>query len=457
MLLDTNSLRKIEDKGLQLYIETYGCQMNSGDSEVVVSIMKDAGYSYTNVIDDADIILINTCSIRDNAEQRIWSRLRELRSFKRRKRSLIIGVIGCMAERLKNELIEKEKIVDLVIGPDGYRMLPQLTEQAVGGQKGVNVLLSQEETYSEISPVRLDKNGVSAFVSIMRGCNNLCSYCVVPYTRGVERSRPSKTIMREAYELVDAGYKEITLLGQNVNSYHSSDEGIDFPMLIEMVAKISPDIRVRFSTSHPKDISDELLIVIARNSNICRAIHLPAQSGSTRILKLMKRRYTREWYLERISAIKKYIPDCSITTDLISGFCGETLEDHKDTLSLMEEVGYEYAYMYKYSMRPGTYAERHLKDDVDESQKTARLSEVIALQHKLSLISNEKDIGKIFEVLIEGTSKRDKLDLVGRTSYNKVLIFKGEGQIAGQYVNVRVDRCSSATLLGHIEKENIED
>lgn len=454
MQLDTSSLRHVTNKGLYLYVETYGCQMNTGDTEVVVSIMKDAGYDYTEDIKKADIIFINTCSIRDNAEQRIWSRLKELRSIKKQKRSLIVGVIGCMAERLKDKLIEKEKLVSLVVGPDGYRTLPQLTEMAGGGQKGVNVLLSQEETYAEISPVRLDKNGVSAYVAIMRGCNNMCSYCVVPYTRGAERSRPSKTIIDEVHDLVKAGYKEVTLLGQNVNSYRSDEEKINFPKLIEMVALISPKLRVRFSTSHPKDISDELLEVIAKYPNICRSIHLPAQSGSTRILEIMNRKYSREWYLERIAAIRKHIPDCSISTDTISGFCGETDEDHKATLSLMEEVGYEFSYMFKYSMRPNTYAERHLKDDIDDSLKNTRLTEIINLQSKLSMISNKRDIGKTFEVLVEGVSKRNKEDLVGRSSQNKVVVFKGEGQNSGDYVNVKIDSCSSATLLGHIEMGN---
>lgn len=450
MQINTNNLRPVVDKGLLLYVETYGCQMNVGDTEVVVSIMKDAGYGYTTDINAADIIFINTCSIRDNAEQKIWSRLRELRAIKKRKRSLIVGIIGCMAERLKDELIEKEQLVDIVVGPDGYRTIPMLTEQAESGQKGVNVMLSKEETYAEISPVRLDKNGVSSFVSIMRGCNNMCSYCVVPYTRGAERSRPSETILNEVRNLVELGYKEVTLLGQNVNSYKSAKEGIGFPELMEKVAQISPELRVRFSTSHPKDISDDLLKVIAANANICHAIHLPAQSGSTRMLEIMNRKYTREWYLDRIAAIKKYIPDCTISTDIIAGFCGETEQDHKDTLSLMEEVGYASAFMFKYSMRPNTYAERHLNDDVEDSLKTARLTEIINLQNRLSLESNQKDIGKVFEVLVEGESKRNKEELVGRTSQNKVVVFKSDAP-TGSYVHVKIDSCSSATLLGHIE------
>ncbi|MFI3268141.1 MAG: tRNA (N6-isopentenyl adenosine(37)-C2)-methylthiotransferase MiaB, partial [Rikenellaceae bacterium] len=396
------------------------------------------------------IIFINTCSIRDNAEQRIWSRLRELRAFKKRKPSLIVGIIGCMAERLKDELIEKEQIVDLVIGPDGYRTIPMLTEKAESGQKGVNVLLSREETYAEISPVRLDKNGVSAFVSIMRGCNNMCSYCVVPYTRGRERSRSSETIINEVQELINKGYKEVTLLGQNVNSYLSGDENINFPQLIEKVAQLSKDLRVRFSTSHPKDISDELIETIARNNNICKAIHLPAQSGSTRMLEIMNRKYTREWYLDRIAAIKKHIPDCTISTDIIAGFCGETEQDHKDTLSLMKEVGYASAFMFKYSMRPNTYAEKCLVDDVSESLKTERLTEIINLQRDLSLESNLQDVGKVFEVLIEGVSKRNSEELFGRTSQNKVVVFKGNDTTIGTYATVKVDSCSSATLLGHL-------
>lgn len=450
MQLNTNFIRPVVNKGLSLYIETYGCQMNAGDSEVVVSIMKDAGYDYVEDIKKADIIFINTCSIRDNAEQRIWSRLRELRAFKKRKPSLIVGIIGCMAERLKDELIEKEQIVDLVIGPDGYRTIPMLTEKAESGQKGVNVLLSREETYAEISPVRLDKNGVSAFVSIMRGCNNMCSYCVVPYTRGRERSRSSETIINEVQELINKGYKEVTLLGQNVNSYLSGDENINFPQLIEKVAQLSKDLRVRFSTSHPKDISDELIETIARNNNICKAIHLPAQSGSTRMLEIMNRKYTREWYLDRIAAIKKHIPDCTISTDIIAGFCGETEQDHKDTLSLMKEVGYASAFMFKYSMRPNTYAEKCLVDDVSESLKTERLTEIINLQRDLSLESNLQDVGKVFEVLIEGVSKRNSEELFGRTSQNKVVVFKGNDTTIGTYATVKVDSCSSATLLGHL-------
>lgn len=451
MKIDTNSLRPITDKGLNLYIETYGCQMNMGDSEVVVSIMRDAGYGYTEKLAEADIVLINTCSIRDNAEQKIWGRLRELRSVKKKKRSLIVGVIGCMAERLKNDLIEKEKIVDLVVGPDGYRTLPLLVDAATGGQKGVNVQLSQEETYAEISPCRLDKNGVSAFVSIMRGCNNMCSYCVVPYTRGAERSRNSTTILNEVKELFEEGYREVTLLGQNVNSYYSDVEDVTFAKLMAMVAEISPLLRVRFSTSHPKDLSDDLLYVIAKYPNICRSIHLPAQSGSTRLLEIMNRKYSREWYLERIAKIKEVIPDCSISTDIIAGFCGETEEDHKQTLSLMESVGYEFAYMFKYSERPNTHAARHLKDDVEEAVKTERLTEIINLQGGLSLESNKHDVGKTFEVLVEGVSKRNKEDLVGRNSHNKVIVFKGAGQQNGDYVNVKVTSCSSATLKGEIQ------
>lgn len=451
MNLENMTLRPVVNKGLKLFIETHGCQMNFGDSEIVVSILKDAGYNYTKEIAEADILLINTCSIRDNAEQKIWSRLREIKALKKKKRSLIVGVIGCMAERLKDELIEREQIVDIVVGPDGYRTLPQLLESAEAGDKGVNVILSQEETYAEISPTRLDKNGVSAFVSIMRGCNNMCTYCVVPYTRGRERSRDSKTVIREVKELVESGYKEVTLLGQNVNSYLSSDEGINFATLISKVAEISPELRVRFATSHPKDLSDELLDVMVSYPNICRSIHLPAQSGSSKVLKIMNRKYSREWYLDRIAAIKTRLPECSISTDIIAGYCGETLEDHTETLSLMREVGYEFAYMFKYSMRAGTYAEKHLVDDIDEKEKTRRLTEIIELQNTLSLESNKRDIGKVFEVLVEGSSKRNVDDLVGRNSQNKVVVFPSNGEKAGEYVNVRIESCSSATLLGRKE------
>lgn len=441
-----NSLRPLTGEGRKLFIETYGCQMNAGDSEIVVSIMQQEGYRYTENIDEADIILINTCSIRDNAEQRIWGRLSAMRQLKRRKPSLIVGVIGCMAERLKEQLIEKGTGVDIVAGPDSYRSLPELVRTAEVGAKGINVELSKEETYAEIAPVRLDRNGVSAFIAIMRGCNNYCAYCVVPYTRGIERSRDPQTIVAEARTLFENGYREVTLLGQNVNSYSFGEVG--FPELMAMVAEISPLLRVRFATSHPKDISDRLLEVMARYDNICKAIHLPAQSGSNEMLKKMNRKYTREWYLERIAAIRRYMPDCAISTDLIAGFCGETLEDHQQTLSLMKEVGYASAFMFKYSERPGTFSARHFEDDIADNEKTRRLNEIIALQNSLSVVSNEAEIGKVRQVLVEGTSKRSDEQMCGRTSQNKMVIFDRGDHKAGDYITVKITSCSSATLFG---------
>lgn len=441
-----NSLRPLTGEGRKLFIETYGCQMNAGDSEIVVSIMQQEGYRYTENIDEADIILINTCSIRDNAEQRIWGRLSAMRQLKRRKPSLIVGIIGCMAERLKEQLIEKGTGVDIVAGPDSYRSLPELVRTAEDGAKGINVELSKEETYAEIAPVRLDRNGVSAFIAIMRGCNNYCAYCVVPYTRGIERSRDPQTIVAEARTLFENGYREVTLLGQNVNSYSFGEVG--FPELMAMVAEISPLLRVRFATSHPKDISDRLLEVMARYDNICKAIHLPAQSGSNEMLKKMNRKYTREWYLERIAAIRRYMPDCAISTDLIAGFCGETLEDHQQTLSLMKEVGYASAFMFKYSERPGTFSARHFEDDIADDEKTRRLNEIIALQNSLSVVSNEAEIGKVCQVLVEGTSKRSDEQMCGRTSQNKMVIFDRGDHKAGDYITVKITSCSSATLFG---------
>ena len=445
-MIEINSLRPLTGEGKKLFIETYGCQMNAGDSEIVVSIMQDHGYRYTENINEADIILINTCSIRDNAEQRIWGRLSAMRQIKKRKPSLIVGIIGCMAERLKEQLIEKGTGVDIVAGPDSYRSLPDLVRTAEDGSKGINVELSKEETYAEIAPVRLDRNGVSAFIAIMRGCNNFCSYCVVPYTRGRERSRDCNTIVAEARTLFENGYREVTLLGQNVNSYCYGEVG--FPELMAMVAEISPLLRVRFATSHPKDISDRLLEVMARYENICKAIHLPAQSGSNVMLEKMNRKYTREWYLERIAAIRRYMPDCAITTDLISGFCGETLEDHQATLSLMREVGYAGAFMFKYSERPDTFSARHFADDIADEEKTRRLNEIIALQNQLSVESNEAEIGKIRQVLVEGTSKRSDEQLCGRTSQNKMVVFDRGDYKAGDYVTVKITGCSSATLFG---------
>ncbi|MBE6187766.1 MAG: tRNA (N6-isopentenyl adenosine(37)-C2)-methylthiotransferase MiaB [Rikenellaceae bacterium] len=439
-------MRPLTGEGRKLFIETYGCQMNAGDSEIVVSIMQDNGYRYTEDINQADIILINTCSIRDNAEQRIWGRLSAMRQLKKRKPSLIIGIIGCMAERLKEQLIEPQTGVDIVAGPDSYRSLPELVRSAEGGDKGINVELSKEETYAEIAPVRLDKNGVSAYIAIMRGCNNYCAYCVVPYTRGIERSRDPQTIVAEARALFENGYREVTLLGQNVNSYKCGEVG--FPELMEMVAQVSPLLRVRFATSHPKDISDSLLEVMARYDNICKAIHLPAQSGSNEMLKKMNRKYTREWYLERVAAIRRYMPDCAITTDLIAGFCGETLEDHQQTLTLMQEVGYASAFMFKYSERPGTFSARHYPDDIADEEKTRRLNEIIALQNSLSVVSNEAEVGLVREILVEGTSKRSEEQLCGRTSQNKMVVFDRGDHKAGDYVTVKITGCSSATLFG---------
>jgi tRNA-2-methylthio-N6-dimethylallyladenosine synthase len=434
----------------KVYIETYGCQMNVADSEVVVSILSKAGYEPTENIKDAGLILINTCSIRDNAEQRIWGRLKAISHLKKQKNDLRIGIIGCMAERLKEKLIETDQLVDMVVGPDAYRDLPFLVTEAEGGHKTVNVLLSREETYSDISPVRMDKNGVSSFVSIMRGCNNMCAYCVVPYVRGAERSRNPESILKEVKELFETGYGEVTLLGQNVDSYNwNNGTGImGFPELLEKVALINPLLRVRFSTSHPKDISDELLYTIARNNNICKHIHLPAQSGSSRILKLMNREYTREWYMDRVKAIHAIIPECSLSTDMITGFCTETDQDHKESLSLMEWAGFDFAYMFKYSERPGTKAARKLKDDVSESVKAERLSEMIALQNRLSGKSKKSDIGRIVEVLIEGYSKRSTEHLSGRTSQNKVVVFPAGDHKKGEYTKVLIEKNTSATLIG---------
>ena len=436
--------------GKKVYIETYGCQMNVADTEVVVSILSKAGYEPTENIKDAGLILINTCSIRDNAEQRIWGRLKAISHLKKQKNDLRIGIIGCMAERLKEKLIETDQLVDMVVGPDAYRDLPFLVTEAEGGHKTVNVLLSHEETYADISPVRMDKNGVSSFVSIMRGCNNMCAYCVVPYVRGAERSRNPESVLKEVKELFETGYGEVTLLGQNVDSYNwNNGTGImGFPELLEKVALINPLLRVRFSTSHPKDISDELLYTIARNNNICKHIHLPAQSGSSRILKLMNREYTREWYMDRVKAIHALIPECSLSTDMITGFCTETEEDHKESLSLMEWAGFDFSYMFKYSERPGTKAARKLIDNVSESVKAERLSEMIALQNRLSGKSKKSDIGRIVEVLIEGYSKRSTEHLSGRTSQNKVVVFPAGDHKKGEYTKVLIERSTSATLIG---------
>lgn len=434
----------------KMYIETYGCQMNVADSEVVVSILNKQGFGLSDDYKEADLILINTCSIRDNAEQRIFNRLNEFKHLKKKNKGLLVGIIGCMAERMKENLLEKEKLVDIVVGPDAYRELPKLVEEAEGGQKAINVLLSREETYAEISPVRLDKNGVSSFVSIMRGCDNMCSYCVVPFTRGRERSRDPQTILREVQDLIDMGYKEVTLLGQNVDKYNWKKGEVNFAQLLEMTAKLSPQLRVRFSTSYPQDMTDEVLHAIAKYDNICNYIHLPVQSGSTRILEKMKRGYTREWYMDRIGAIKRIIPDCAISSDFITGFCTETEEDHKDTLSIMEWVGFDYSYMFKYSERPNTFAARKFEDDVHEEVKSRRLSEIIELQNRLSLESNQRDVGKTFEVLIEGVSKKSDDRLFGRNSQNKVIVFDKSNHKIGDYAMVKVNECSSATLLGEV-------
>ena len=446
MNIPINNLRPLTGSGRKLYIETYGCQMNVGDSEIVVSIMQQEGFRYTEKLEEADIVLINTCSIRENAEQRIWGRLSEMRRQRKQKPGLIIGVIGCMAERLKEQLTQGNTGVDIVAGPDAYRDLPRLVSSVDNGATGVNVELSKEETYAEIAPVRLDKNGVSAFIAIMRGCNNYCSYCVVPYTRGIERSRDAETIIAEARTLFENGYREVTLLGQNVNSYRTGE--VDFPELLKRVAEISPLLRVRFATSHPKDISDKLLETMASMPNICRAIHLPAQSGSSEMLKRMNRKYTREWYLERVSAIRRYMPDCAITTDLIAGFAHETEVEQPETLSLMREVGYDFAYMFKYSERPGTFAQRNLGDDIPEEVKTRRLTEIIDLQNSLSEESNRRDVGKEFEILVETVSKRSDAQLSGRTSQNKMVVFDRGDHKIGDYVKVRITGCSSATLFG---------
>jgi tRNA-2-methylthio-N6-dimethylallyladenosine synthase len=436
----------------KFYLETYGCQMNVSDSEVVASILAGSGYEYTDDIKQAGLILINTCSIRENAEQRIWGRLKAISHLKKSNSGIIIGLIGCMAERLKKKIIDRENLIDLVAGPDAYRDLPSLIAEAENGYKPVNVLLSPVETYSDINPVRLDKNGITAYVSIMRGCNNMCTYCVVPYVRGAERSRDPDSILKEVEDLWFKGYKEVTLLGQNVDSYSfkSGKNTISFPDLLEKVALVNPLLRIRFSTSHPKDLSDDLLFKMSQYNNICKHIHLPVQSGSNRILKLMHREYTREWYLDRIKAIRLIVPDCAVSTDIITGFCTETDEDHNDTLTLMESTEYDFAYMFKYSERPGTKAARKYHDDIPEEIKTKRLNEIISLQNKLSARSKKQDVGRIFEVLIEDFSKRSQKNLSGRTSQNKVAVFPGKDHIKGEYIRVMIEDYTPATLLGKI-------
>jgi len=453
----------LENSGKRLYLESYGCAMNFADSEVVASILQGAGYSTTINEAEADVIMINTCSIRDRAEQSVRTRLRAFKTRKKSQPDLIIGVLGCMAERLKKEFLEEEKLVDLVAGPDSYRDLPNLIEQVEGGQKAVNVLLSRDETYADISPVRLAKDGVSAFVSITRGCDNMCSFCVVPFTRGRERSRNPLSIVAESRELFENGYREVTLLGQNVNSYRWNiskkgeiqDESIpttNFGKLLEMVAKISPDLRIRYSTSHPKDMTDDVLHTMAKYKNICDYIHLPVQSGNSEILKKMNRGYSREWYLDRINAIQTILPEATISTDIITGFCGETEEQHQETLSLIENVKFSFAFMYFYSERPKTLAERKYQDDVSLEIKKRRLAEVIKLQHKHQLEYNTKAIGRVYEVLIERVSKKSDEMFSGRNTYNSTIVFPREGYNIGEYVNVLVEECTTLTLKGRIVK-----
>lgn len=440
-----------------LYIETYGCAMNLADSEVVASIMGDKGFKTTQNIQEADVVFVNTCSIRDNAEAHVWGRIKEIKHYKRTNPGLIVGVLGCMAERLKTQLLEKEQIIDIVVGPDAYRDIPQLITQVEEGQKAVNVLLSREETYAEITPVRLSSNGVTAFVSIMRGCDNMCSFCVVPFTRGRERSRPSESILKEARDLYNAGYKEVTLLGQNVDSYKEEDADgntiCNFAQLLEKVALIAPDFRIRFSSSHPKDITDEVLYTIKKYDNICNYIHYPLQSGNSRILKLMNRTYDREWFRARLAKIREVIPDCGISTDVIAGFCTETEEEHQDTLSLFEEAKFNFAFMYQYSERPGTLAARRYADDIPAEVKHRRLSEIIAIQSRNSLELNKAEIGKIQTVLIEGFSKKSADDLRGRNDQNQVVIFPKEHYQKGQYVKVLVERVTQTSLIGKVVEE----
>lgn len=444
----------------KFYIESYGCAMNFADSEVVASILNDNGYGATKDFREADLIFLNTCSIREKAEQTVRKRLHDFRMVKKDKPAALIGILGCMAERLKSKLLEEEKLVDIVVGPDAYRSLPSLIGEADGGMKAVNVLLSREETYADISPIKLDSNGVTSFVSIMRGCNNMCSFCVVPFTRGRERSRDPKSIIKECAELYEMGYREITLLGQNVDSYYwTPSEGehngwgkpVTFSALLEMVALINPSLRIRFSTSHPKDITDDVLYTIAKYENICKYIHLPVQSGSNRVLQLMNRSYTREWYMAKVNRIREIIPGCGISSDIIAGFCTETEEDHQQTLNLMEYCEYDFSYMYFYSERPGTLAARRYADDVPEEVKKRRLAEIVALQNKLSRKSNSCDIGKQFKVLIEGNSKKSASDWMGRSSENKVVVFSKDGiDVKGEYVDVVVTSSTGGTLLGKI-------
>ncbi|HKG08399.1 MAG TPA: tRNA (N6-isopentenyl adenosine(37)-C2)-methylthiotransferase MiaB [Pedobacter sp.] len=457
--------------GRKLYIESYGCQMNFADSEIVASILFDQGFETTGDYKEADVVFINTCSIRENAEQRVRNRLSQFGAEKRRNPKLIVGVLGCMAERLKSKFLEEEKLVDVVVGPDAYRELPQLLGEVESGQKAINVLLSREETYADISPVRLNGNGITAFISIMRGCDNMCSFCVVPFTRGRERSRDPHSILAEAQDLFNRGYKEVTLLGQNVDSYkwkgkdaqdhtelaETAEIEVNFAQLLEKVALISPELRIRFSTSHPKDITDEVLHTIARYDNICNYIHLPVQSGSSRVLELMNRTYTREWYINRVDAIRRIIPGCAISSDIIAGFCTETEEEHQETLSMMDYVGYDFAFTFSYSERPGTLAARKLEDDIPEEVKKRRLSEILLKQQETSLYRLQQSVGKTVRILVEGTSKKSDRDFCGRNDQNAMVVFPAtEGIKAGQYVNVHIDRCTSATLLGTVVIEEAQ-
>ena len=455
LILESPVLRN----GKKLYIESYGCQMNFADSEIVASILKDDGFETTADYKEADVVFINTCSIRENAEQRVRNRLSQFGAEKRRNPKLIVGVLGCMAERLKSKFLEEEKLVDVVVGPDAYRDLPQLLNQVEDGHKAINVLLSREETYADISPVRLNGNGITAFISIMRGCDNMCSFCVVPFTRGRERSRDPYSILAEAQDLFDKGYKEVTLLGQNVDSYKwknpDADENaaieVNFAQLLEKVALVSPELRIRFSTSHPKDITDEVLYTIAKYDNICNYIHLPVQSGSSRVLELMNRTYTREWYINRIDAVRNIIPDCAISSDIIAGFCSETEEEHQETLSMMDYVGYDFAFTFSYSERPGTLAARKLPDDVPTEVKKRRLSEILIKQQEWSLRRLQQNVGKTVRILVEGVSKKSDQDYCGRNDQNAMVVFPATENIKpGQYVNVVIERCTSATLLGRL-------
>jgi tRNA-2-methylthio-N6-dimethylallyladenosine synthase len=451
--------RSPETATRNLYIETYGCAMNVADSEVMASIMIDKGYKTTDNALDADVVFLNTCAIRDNAESRIWGRLRELKFQKTKNPGMIVGVMGCMAERLKTKLLEQEQLVDIVVGPDAYRDIPKLIEKVEEGQKAVNVLLSREETYAEITPVRLSSNGVTAFISIMRGCDNMCSFCVVPFTRGRERSREPESIVNEARELHRQGYKEVTLLGQNVDSYAFKDADgntlCNFAQLLEQVARIAPDLRIRFSSSHPKDITDEVLYTISKYDNICNYIHYPLQSGNSRVLKLMNRTYDREWFINRLSRIRELLPDCGISTDIIVGFCSETEEEFHDTYNLFEQAQFDFAYMYAYSERPGTLAERKYDDDIPAEVKSRRLTEIIALQNRISTENNKREIGKTYTVLIEGPSKKSADDLKGRNDKNQTVVFPKEHYRKGQYVNVIIERTTTTSLIGKAVEEVI--